>query len=196
MRTKTTTKPTVGTEVTISRETYETLLSHMEEHIYDFEGCLESGIYEDTENNAEILEEYRKAVAEEPTYTVGGLGEEDLANVICALLCDGLHYFSGYGFNIDYSEEDYVAAKKELLTEGKKPSIEDVQTRIVLNGNTIEFIDTEDGDNRYELSLETIGRRLRLAPVGHISAMMNGSYDAGTADVVMQYILFGKVIYG
>lgn len=69
-------------------------------------------------------------------------------------------------------------------------------TQLILDGKSIEFYDVEDENERWELDLAKIikGFELNYLKRPHDANLENG--DATTGDCIIQYALFGKLVYG
>ena len=113
-------------------------------------------------------------------------------------LCNGLHYLSQYGCEIDYSEHDYKKAKERLQKENLKSSIcyEDVLLEILIGGKTLTLRDTENGCDDSVITINDVYERLPLTPLRHLTDMMNEIDDADTADVILQTVFYEDVIFG
>lgn len=69
-------------------------------------------------------------------------------------------------------------------------------TKLLLDGETVEFYDTEDEDERWFLSLDKLikGFELNYKLRPHDNNLEQG--DATTSDCIIQYALFGELVYG
>jgi hypothetical protein len=69
-------------------------------------------------------------------------------------------------------------------------------TKLLLEGKEVEYYDTEDEDDRWNLTLEKLinGYELNLKQRNWDSSIENG--DASTCDCIIQYALFGKIVFG
>lgn len=81
----------------------------------------------------------------------------------------------------------------------KKPSnrfTSEWATQLILDGETIELIDNEDEEEVFSLNLEKIikGFELNYKLRPFDNDIYNG--DAYTSDSIIQYGLFGKLVYG
>jgi len=114
-------------------------------------------------------------------------------------LCNGLSYFSGYGIEVDVHDEDYNTAKKQL--KEKKPNAaicyEDVYMQILRNGKEMTFEDLEgDGDQTKKITIKDVHEKVQLTPIRHLTDMIEENDDAETADVILQTVIYGDVIFG
>jgi hypothetical protein len=84
-------------------------------------------------------------------------------------LCNGLGYIeSGYGLELKYSSYEAQNALKKLKDSGANTCYEDI----------------------------IMHDKVQLAPVDRILEMANENDDADTADVILQSVFFGEVIFG
>lgn len=99
---------------------------------------------------------------------------------------------------IDWDEELYDAAEKELKAARKDVCIEDVLAKLIEDGKSFCIIDEEEGQH-YELNEANLRRGCELYETerGSIRKCMDdGAFDLWEGDAIIQYALFGEVIYG
>lgn len=133
------------------------------------------------------------------TITITVPMEIDIREMLDTIFADGLHYFGGYGIELDCEDADYKAAKQSLLDANPSSIIcvEDVMTQIVMRGGSIHFLDVEgDGEYTKYLNLDLISQNLPKVNNAFLIQTMDGDGDAGTADVILQQLLYGEVIFG
>jgi len=113
-------------------------------------------------------------------------------------LCNGLGYISGYGLTVDYSKKDYAAAKAKLVDTSEFGGVcyEDVLLQILKDGNTISIVDEEGGEDTVSITLADVHTRVQETPTDYLLQMINEDDDAVTADVILQTVFLGEVIYG
>lgn len=116
---------------------------------------------------------------------------EEAQQHFLSALCNGLDYVSSYGLELVYKKSDYQSARKKL----DSPCFEDVLLQILLDGNSIAFYDHECQE-RYAIKIEDVYNRLPETPIRHLMDMVNEQDDATTADVILQTIFLGEVIFG
>ena len=99
----------------------------------------------------------------------------------------------------DTSDEVYYKAKEN------NDCREDKWADVLLNGGTLIIIDREeynDGDEDeacHKMTLDDIERALPLFMINHPSqwtAIMDETMDLYDADALLQFVVFGEVIYG
>ena len=114
-------------------------------------------------------------------------------------LCNGLNYIcSGYGLSVDYSKADYKNAKAKLVDTSEFGGVcyEDVLLQILRDGNTISLVDEEGGEDTVSITLSDVHARVQETPTDYLMQMINEEDDAVTADVILQTVFLGEVIYG
>lgn len=114
-------------------------------------------------------------------------------------LCNGAHYISGYGISIEPKEEDYEAAKQALSARlGDKQAIcyEDVWMEILRMGKPLVMVDTEGAEEPKFVYLKDVHERVAKTEPCHLWNAINEEDDAETADVILQTVFYGEVIFG
>lgn len=128
------------------------------------------------------------------------LDQAEKMQVIHKCLTTGMPYFPDYGFLLEQNKEDYEKAKAALIESGMpvdKIWLEDVQIEMLRMGFGLSFVDDiYDGSETKILTLELIEQNWDKVPMGRVVEIMLGDWDAETADVIMQCILFGEVTFG
>jgi hypothetical protein len=124
--------------------------------------------------------------------------------IYCALTT-GLPTFAYSGFHLDYDADHYNAARDALnagapiLWSSYSDSIchEDVQTQMIVMGFPLKFIDDEgEGEGNADLTWELIKKNWKHVPNTIKGEFDDENWDADTADNLMQYVLFGEIVYG
>jgi hypothetical protein len=116
-------------------------------------------------------------------------------------LCNGSN-MRDYGVRLDYSNKDYTAAKKSLEKKQKKGEFknvicrEDVWMEILRIGGTLTLVDEENGMGNTSISLEDVHSKVSMTPLRHLMDSINERDDAITADVIIQTVFYGDVIFG
>lgn len=115
-------------------------------------------------------------------------------------LCNGLGYMSGYGLSLEFSKESYQNAKHNLQEKSGKDQVicyEDVLLQILRDGGVLTMRDLEgDGDNDSEIRIQDIHDRVQKTEARFLIDMIEEQDDAETADVVLQTVFFGELIFG
>jgi hypothetical protein len=120
------------------------------------------------------------------------LSKVEAEEIFLNALCDGLDYISGHGIGICVNNDDYDKAKASLVN----PSYEDVLMQILKDGNKLTLIDYEGGDDSWSITLNDVHERMSNVPFDHLINMIQGNYDAITADVILQIIFLNELTFG
>jgi hypothetical protein len=115
-------------------------------------------------------------------------------------LCNGLNYIAGYGLEIEYTGAELKQAQTNYASAhpNELACYEDILMQILRDGNTLKLTDNEDEDedNVKEIKLSDVHERVAQTPIEHLMDMINENDDADTADVIIQTVFLGEVIYG
>ncbi len=126
---------------------------------------------------------------------------EDIDDIICAALEGGI----GYWACLDNSTEEFENAPEE-------ETVSETTSRLLKEGKTITLIDEEENE-RHELTLEKLLTGIKMyledkqRPYNILADDLNsagkGTYeldccmvDADVADMIIQYAVFGEVVFG
>ena len=110
-------------------------------------------------------------------------------------LCNG-HQIAYYGLQLDYDETEYDEAKERLKAKGESPCLEDVWMEILKGGGTLTLIDEENGEAPSLIKLSDVHERVQNTPLRHMMDAINEQDDGDTADVILQTVFYGDVIFG
>jgi len=125
------------------------------------------------------------------------LTKEESEKIFFDAMCNGLSYLSGYGIQLVYSKEAYQLSKKTLSHQNKGTCFEEVLMEMLCQGSEITFVDLEcDGEYTRTVTLNDVHERVQLAPASRLIEMVDGEDDADTADIILQSVLYGEVIFG
>ena len=114
------------------------------------------------------------------------LTQQDIDDIMVAALEGGINYWAG---------EAEVIEEKRVADWGHEQ---------IARGGVLVIHDIEDPDEKWELTLEKFlnGFKLWVEDSGDQYGAVQGSevdccnIDAGCADAIIQYALFGEVMYG
>lgn len=124
------------------------------------------------------------------------LTKEESEEYFFNAMCNGLGYISGYGLELEI-DDTYQKVKKRLINEGSNSlCYEDILMEILRSGGTLTLIDYENDDERFSITLDDVHNRVQTTIVSHLMDMINERDDAITADVILQTVFLGEVIYG
>jgi hypothetical protein len=116
-------------------------------------------------------------------------------------LCNGLGYISSYGLELEYNDADYKAAKQNILKYKTAADIsvvcyEDVLVQILRDGKTLTLVDNENGEDDAVITLKDVHERVEKTPIQHLMNAITENDDAETADVILQTVFLGDIVYG
>lgn len=100
-----------------------------------------------------------------------------------------------------FLSEDAVKKIREAVPKSEDPYLSTSILKAILKGVDVPINDAENEDEVIgEISLKTMLARLqKLADSRNNSALINhidGNGDADTADIILQYLAFGEIVYG
>jgi hypothetical protein len=100
-----------------------------------------------------------------------------------------------------FLSEDAVQKIRKAVPKSEDPYLSTSILKAILKGVDVPINDAEDEDEVIgEISLKTMLARLqKLADSKNNSALINhidGNGDADTADIILQYLAFGEIVYG
>ena len=113
-------------------------------------------------------------------------------------LCNGLGYVeSGYCLELIYDERMYLEAKIILQKERPDDTIcyEDVLMKMLKLGGGLNLYDHNDEQDNI-IVLEDVHERVATTQLNHLMDMIEERDDAITADVIIQTVFLGEIIYG
>jgi len=113
-------------------------------------------------------------------------------------LCNGLYELQCYGIAVKTTEKAYTSAKKRLKKAKPNEVIcyEDVLMEILRGGDVLKFVDEEGFEDPIEVTLAMVHERMNDVPLKWIMQKIERNDDAITADVILQTIAFGEIVYG
>jgi hypothetical protein len=116
-------------------------------------------------------------------------------------LCNGLGYIGDYGLELTYDDADYKAAKQNILKTKTAADIEvvcyeDILMQILRDGKTLTLVDNEGGEDPAEITILHVHERVEKTPLRHLIDAINENDDAITADVILQTVFLGDIVYG
>ena len=117
-------------------------------------------------------------------------------NIVYYVLCFEAGGFDYWG-ELCSDEKDYEAARQRLTERENadmRPCDEDVLAEILESGGKLTVYDRED-DKDHELTMEKLLNGWKKY-VEDYNAYDFDKYDGISADCIMQYAIFGEVIYG
>jgi hypothetical protein len=124
------------------------------------------------------------------------LSKEESEEYFYNALCNGLGYISGYGLELD-NDSEYINAQKRLNDKGVKGiCYEDVLMEVLRGGDQLTLVDYDGDEERFSITLDDVHNKVQKVPVSHLLDMVKERDDAVTADVILQTVFLGEVIFG
>ena len=108
-------------------------------------------------------------------------------------LCNGLHELGNYGVELDYNEDEYKLSRASLGPNA--PCFEDVLMQMLRDGYKLAFTDTEAEETMF-ITINDVHAKVQTTDSRHLLDMINEQDDAVTADVMLQTVIYGEVIFG
>ncbi len=118
-------------------------------------------------------------------------------------MCNGLGYIAGYDLELRYNQKHYDEAKSKLK-QGKEGApafpemaicYEDVLMQILRDGHRLFLMDYNEA-TRHDIKLQDVYDRISETPIRHLLNLIEENDDAETADVILQTVFLGEVVYG
>lgn len=110
-------------------------------------------------------------------------------------LCNG-HGLAYCGLEITYNQEQYKNAKESLQERGESICLEDVWMEILRRGGTLTLVDNESGEDDRTILLHDVHERVQKTDIRHLMDAINETDDGITAEVILQMVFYGVVIFG
>jgi hypothetical protein len=108
-------------------------------------------------------------------------------------LCNGLHELGQYGIELDYIEDEYKLSRASLGPNA--PCFEDVLMQMLRDGYKLAFTDTEAEETMF-ITINDVHAKVQTTDSRHLLDMINEQDDAVTADVILQTVIYGEVVFG
>ena len=108
-------------------------------------------------------------------------------------LCNGLHELAGYGIELDYNEDEFKLSRASLGPNA--PCFEDILLQMLRDGYKLDFIDTES-EEITSITIQDVHNKVQETDTRHLMDMINEQDDSVTADVILQTVIYGEVIFG
>lgn len=129
-----------------------------------------------------------KKIEKEKLYNVQvtkNISVSDIENIIVTAFEGGTNYWCG----IDNTTPEWNTKPKDM-------PVSQYIVELLVSGETVKLYDVEDESKEWELNLQKLlsGYILNCEKRPHDCDIEDG--DATTADCIVQYALFGDVIYG
>jgi hypothetical protein len=117
--------------------------------------------------------------------------EQVFLDAMCNVL--GTNYWEGYAIRVITDGEQYKQAERDL----SNPAWEDILMQILKNDGHLEVRDDDGyGEVIATIKLKDVHEKVSRAPQWALLEVLEENDDANTADVILQTVFFGEVIYG
>ena len=129
------------------------------------------------------------------------LSTQESESIFLDILCNciSMGYISGYGLELEYDKRDYNKVRDILNKELEYTtcSYEDVLMGILKSDGILKIVDVE-GDDCYDanITLNDIHTKIQTAPIENLQNILDETGDVTDCDVVLQYMLYGEIIFG
>jgi hypothetical protein len=120
------------------------------------------------------------------------LTHQESESIFFDALCNGLNELCYYDLDVRYDEDAYMEAREKL----ESPCFEDVLMQMLRDGKYIYLHDLNDEDEVHAINLDKVHENVEKAPLRHLMDAINEDGDATTADVILQTVFLGEVIFG
>ena len=125
------------------------------------------------------------------TIKITELTHSELSDFLCTALTQS------FWANVDYDVKDKEGV--EIQSEFDKPCYEDVLASLLLNGKTITISDKEDGQE-WKVDLKTLLKGFNKVAKSeayrhHVWNFITEDYGSTSADLILQFAIFGKETY-
>lgn len=123
------------------------------------------------------------------------LNEKESEEYFLNALCNGMDYIcDSYGLELIIEDSEYEKAKNEL--KGKTTfSQEDIWMKILKDGGKLSLND-EEGEETKSITIKDVHEKVQLTPIEHLRNMIDENDDAETADVILQTVFYGEIVFG
>lgn len=111
----------------------------------------------------------------------------------------------GYWAVLDNTTKAWVKARRQVKESGAEVYFGTVLTKVLLNGDKVRFYDAEADENNLQedeiwyLDMEKFQNGCKLYERNRGSLLKNledGNFDAVEADCLIQFSLFGEIVFG
>ncbi len=123
------------------------------------------------------------------------LDNEDVLKILHTCFSDGgLYLLNGCGISLDWAEEDYKAARAALTD----PCLEDVWIQMLRENRRLYVVDSENENAETDLTIAKALENFKNPKAAEdiILLLGDGDYDAIPCYRLIQYALYGDVVYG
>ena len=121
--------------------------------------------------------------------------EEIFHTALCNAESTG--HMAGYGLQLRWHEKSYKEARERLKERGEDVCQEDILLEILRGGGHLTYFDIEGGGGEpWPINLQDVHEKVSNAPIGTILRFAEEQDDAEDADVILQTVFMGEVMFG
>jgi hypothetical protein len=128
------------------------------------------------------------------------LTPQESEEIFFSALCNahGTGYMDGYGLELKWHDKSYEQAKQRLKERGESPCQEDILLEILRGGGHLTYFDIEGGvgEEPWPINLQDVHDKVCNAPARNILKFIEQEDDAEDADVILQTVFMGEVMFG
>jgi len=120
--------------------------------------------------------------------------EEIFFSSLCNAYATG--YMNSYGLELRWHKESYIQAKQRIEERGKSPCVEEILLEMLRGGGQLTFFDIEGGEESWSINLQDVHDKVCNAPARNILNFIEEQDDAEDADVILQTVFMGEIMFG
>jgi hypothetical protein len=129
------------------------------------------------------------------------LTKKESEEIFYTSLCNavGTGYMEGYGLRLTCDRSEYKDCRDHLQRTNPDTEIcyEDILMQVLRDGGKLTFVDDEcDGEYTSSVSLTDVHERVKNVEPQVLVNFNEEQDDASDADMVLQTVFFGEVIFG
>ena len=127
------------------------------------------------------------------------LTPQESEEIFHAALCnaESTGHMAGYGLQLRWPEKSYKEARERIKERGELPCQENVLLEILRGGGHLTYFDIEGcGGEPWPINLQDVHDKVCNAPTRNILNFIEQEDDAEDADVVLQTVFMGEVMFG
>ena len=131
------------------------------------------------------------------TRRITQLSEENIKDILTSALEGGISYWAV----IDNTVNSWIDTHNRLKQERNHVYYCDIAYDIMINGGSIHLEDVEDEEERFDLNLDNFLEGCKIWEQEHeglsiVRTVEDGEFDSDAGDELIQYALFGELVYG
>ena len=123
------------------------------------------------------------------------LTKEESEKIFLNALCNG-HGLAYCGLELVCESHKYDEAKKYLEEKGESNCLEDIWMQVLRGGGTLILVDNENGEDDARITLSDVHEKVQNTDIRHLMDAINETDDGITAEVILQSVFYGEVIFG